>query len=120
MYFGLTIEKLVVIGVIAAMIIGPERLPRFASVLAGAVAWARDAARRASSRLKEEVGPEFQEMDWAKLDPRQFDPRRIVRDALRDDASPRADLPADPDAVRSGGARRVDESDVVANTRVGE
>jgi sec-independent protein translocase protein TatB len=28
------------------------------------------------------LGPEFDEVDWKKLDPRQYDPRRIVRDAL--------------------------------------
>ena len=35
MFFGLTIEKLLLIGVIAAFVVGPERLPRYAEALAG-------------------------------------------------------------------------------------
>jgi sec-independent protein translocase protein TatB len=31
------------------------------------------------------MGPEYDEIDWKKLDPRQYDPRRIIRDALLDD-----------------------------------
>ena len=31
------------------------------------------------------MGPEFDEVDWKKLDPRQYDPRRIIREALLDD-----------------------------------
>ena len=36
------------------------------------------------------MGPEFDEVDWTKLDPRQYDPRRIVREALLDDPAPAA------------------------------
>jgi sec-independent protein translocase protein TatB len=35
--------------------------------------------------MREEMGPEFDEVDWKKLDPRQYDPRRIIREALLDD-----------------------------------
>lgn len=35
--------------------------------------------------MREEVGPEFDEVDWRKLDPRQYDPRRIIKEALLDD-----------------------------------
>ncbi len=31
------------------------------------------------------MGPEFDDLDWKKLDPRQYDPRRIIREALTDD-----------------------------------
>lgn len=88
MFFGLTIEKLLLIGVVAALIIGPERLPRYAEALARFVHRARDFLQGARSRVKEEMGPEFDEVDWRKLDPRQYDPRRIVREALLDDAPP--------------------------------
>ena len=42
--------------------------------------------------MKEEMGPEFDDVDWKKLDPRQYDPRRIIREALLDDA-PAAAVP---------------------------
>lgn len=86
MFFGLTIEKLLLIGVIAAVLIGPERLPRYAEGLAHWAGRARDFLRGARTRVKEEMGPEFDDVDWRKLDPRQYDPRRIIREALLDDA----------------------------------
>ncbi len=85
MFFGLTIEKLLVIGVIAAFVIGPERLPKLAESLAGFTTRARDFLRGAKSRVQEEMGEDFEDVDWRKLDPRQYDPRRIIREALLDD-----------------------------------
>ncbi|WP_457100247.1 Sec-independent protein translocase TatB [Microbacterium sp. P5_E9] len=86
MFFGLTIEKLLVIGVIAALIIGPERLPRYAETLARFTTQARDYLRVARTRVKDEMGENFDDVDWRTLDPRQYDPRRIIREALLDDA----------------------------------
>ncbi|WP_437184189.1 hypothetical protein [Subtercola boreus] len=90
--FGLTFEKLIIIGVVAAFVIGPERLPHYASVLAKFVRQLRDFTNGAKNRMKEEMGPDFDEVEWKKLDPRQYDPRRIIRDALLED-------PAEPDPV---------------------
>ena len=86
MFFGLTIEKLLVIGVIAALIVGPERLPRYAETLAHFTTRARDYLRVARTRVKDEMGENFDDVDWRTLDPRQYDPRRIIREALLDDA----------------------------------
>lgn len=86
MFFGLTIEKLMLIGVIAAFIIGPERLPRYAESLARFATRGREMMKGAKSRVREEIGPDFEDVDWRKLDPRQYDPRRIIREALLDDA----------------------------------
>jgi sec-independent protein translocase protein TatB len=86
MFFGLTIEKVILIVVIAAFLIGPERLPRYAEGLAKLVQRGRDFLQGARTRMRDEMGPEFDEVDWRKLDPRQYDPRRIIREALLDDA----------------------------------
>jgi len=83
--FGLTFEKLFVIGLIAVILLGPERLPYYASQLAKLVRSLRDLANGAKDRMREEMGPDFDELDWKKLDPRQYDPRRIIREALLDD-----------------------------------
>ncbi|MBB3158649.1 sec-independent protein translocase protein TatB [Microbacterium proteolyticum] len=85
MFFGLTIEKLMLIGVIAAVLIGPERLPRYAEALAKFTRRAKETMQGARSRMRDEMGPEFDDVDWKKLDPRQYDPRRIIREALLDD-----------------------------------
>ncbi|MEV7693368.1 Sec-independent protein translocase TatB [Microbacterium sp. NPDC089189] len=85
MFFGLTIEKVLVIAVIAALLIGPERLPRYAEALARLTKRAREFLQGAKTRMQDEMGPEFDDVDWRKLDPRQYDPRRIIREALLDD-----------------------------------
>lgn len=86
MFFGVTIEKVVLIVVIAAFLIGPERLPRYAEGLAKLVTRGREMLKGARTRMRDEMGPDFDEVDWRKLDPRQYDPRRIIREALLDDA----------------------------------
>jgi sec-independent protein translocase protein TatB len=88
MSFGLTFEKLLVIGIIAVFLLGPERLPYYASQLARLTRSLRDLANGAKDRMREEMGPDFDEVDWKKLDPRQYDPRRIVMNALAEDAAP--------------------------------
>ena len=93
--FGLTFEKLLLIGVVAAFLLGPERLPLYAGKLGGFVRWLRGVTDGAKDRMREEMGPEFDEVDWKKLDPRQYDPRRIIRDALTDEpTSPTVHRPA--------------------------
>jgi sec-independent protein translocase protein TatB len=43
----------------------------------------------AKDQLSNEIG---EDLDWKKLDPRQYDPRRIIREALSDEvvAAPNA------------------------------
>jgi len=79
---GFGFEKLLVIGVIALFLIGPEKLPDYATRLARFVRTARRMIDDAKERVKEEMGPDFDEEEWRRLDPRQYDPRRIIRDAL--------------------------------------
>ena len=85
MTFGLTFEKLIVIAVIAAFLIGPTRLPEYASKLAALVKRLRNLTDTAQERLRDELGEDADMLDWKKLDPRQYDPRRIIREALTDD-----------------------------------
>lgn len=86
MFFGYDMEKFLLLLVVAALLIGPERLPRYAAGLAKLTQRARDWLAGARTRVKEEMGEDFDEVEWRKLDPRQYDPRRIIRDALLDDA----------------------------------
>jgi len=82
---GLTFEKLLLIGLIAVLLIGPDRLPMYAAQLGRLVRSLRDMASGAKDRMREEMGPDYDDIDWKKLDPRQYDPRRIVREALLED-----------------------------------
>ncbi len=78
--FGINGGELIVLLVIAAVVVGPERLPGYAEQLARWVRALRAAAATGRTRLSAELGEE--DLDWAALDPRRYDPRRIVRDAL--------------------------------------
>ena len=84
--FGINGWELVIILVIAMLVIGPERLPVYAEQLGSLVRRGRDLLQNAKARVDDELGPEFNDVDWSKLDPRQYDPRKIVRDALLDDS----------------------------------
>jgi sec-independent protein translocase protein TatB len=82
--FGLSGEKLLILGLIAVFILGPERLPHYAQQLAKFVKQVRRMAEGAKDQLSNEIG---EELDWKKLDPRQYDPRRIIREALADEVT---------------------------------
>ena len=70
--------------VVAVIVIGPERLPGYAEQLARLVKRGRAFVSSTRNRLDDELG-DGAGVDWQALDPRRYDPRRIVRDALLDD-----------------------------------
>ncbi|WP_298459460.1 Sec-independent protein translocase TatB [uncultured Cellulomonas sp.] len=92
--------------VVAVVVVGPERLPRYAEQLAVWVRTARRYALSAKDRVSEELGDDVGDVDWAALDPRRYDPRRIVREALLDDlpGPSRAGRPAGPRMPGAPGA----------------
>lgn len=91
---GLTFDKLVILVVIAAFVLGPQRLPAAAADLGRFARTLRNLAQDTTSRIREEGGPDLDDFDWTRLDPRQYDPRRIIRDALTSEPE-RADTPTD-------------------------
>ncbi|WP_375386855.1 Sec-independent protein translocase TatB [uncultured Amnibacterium sp.] len=88
--------KLLVIGVIALFLLGPEKLPQYAAQLAKWVRVARRMLDDAKGRVTSELGPEFDDVDWATLDPRRYHPRRLIADAWNSSADA-------PVPVRAGG-----------------
>ena len=83
--FDINPGELVVLLVVALVVIGPERLPKYAAELGRLVREVRSFARNAREQVREEMGEEFDDVDWQALDPRRYDPRRIVREALLED-----------------------------------
>ncbi len=106
--FGLTFEKLLLIGVLAVFLLGPERLPYYASQLARLVKSLKKMADGAKDRMREEMGPDFDEVDWKTLDPRRYDPRRIIREALVDD-TPTLSAPPVAESAYLRRKRRLEE-----------
>ena len=95
--FDLGIEKLVVLGLLAMFLIGPDKLPKYAAKLGTWARTLRGMAEDAKQRMKSEMGPEFDDVEWQKLDPRRYHPRQILRDAWNseDPAMPSAAGPGD-------------------------
>ncbi len=111
--FDINGAEFIVLAVIVLIVVGPERLPEYAAQLGRIVREVRKFAMGARDQVRAELGPEFDDVDWSKLDPRQYDPRRIVRDALQealDDepapTKPKTSLtkPAQPSARRDPAA----------------
>jgi len=83
--FGINTPELIVIVIVAVMVIGPTRLPGYVEKLKNLIREVRRMASGARETIKEESGLDIDDIDWKKLDPRQYDPRRIIREALIDD-----------------------------------
>lgn len=86
--FGINAWEFFVLVLVALFVLGPERLPGYAAQFARFIRQMREMASGASEQMRKELGPEFDDIDWRKLDPRQYDPRRIVREALSDTFDP--------------------------------
>jgi sec-independent protein translocase protein TatB len=106
--FGVNLPEFSVLVLVALIVVGPERLPRYAQQLGRFVREGRRMAMGLREQVREELGPEFDDVDWRKLDPRQYDPRRIVREALSD-VWEDEDPPASPPAPPSGATAATDE-----------
>ncbi len=78
--FDLSIGKILVLGVIALVLFGPDQLPRIAAQAGRALRDLRRLADGAKADLREGLGPEFAEFDIADLNPKNF-----VRKHLFDD-----------------------------------
>ena len=83
--FGISGSEFLVIVLVAVVVVGPQRLPEYTRKLTQMVRQLRVFLDNARSQIAEEVGPEMADLDLSSLDPRQYDPRKIVRDALGED-----------------------------------
>ena len=100
--FGINGAELIVLVVVALLVVGPERLPTYAEQLAGWVRQLRRFVGTAKDRVATELGEDMGDVDWASLDPRRYDPRRIVREALLEEIAP----PMDVAGAAAGAGRR--------------
>jgi sec-independent protein translocase protein TatB len=71
-FFDLNIEKMLVLGVIALVIFGPDQIPKLAAQAGRALRELRQMAEGARADLQEGLGTEFRDFDIADLNPRTF------------------------------------------------
>ncbi|PXA80272.1 preprotein translocase subunit TatB [Auritidibacter sp. NML120779] len=81
-FFGINGSELLVLVVLVLLLLGPEKIPEYTRSLRDWIRKLRQMAEGAKNSFKEETGTDFNDIDWAKYDPRQYDPRRIIREAL--------------------------------------
>lgn len=84
MNIGINGGEFIVLILIALLILGPERLPMYTRKFADWLRSMKVMAEGAKEQFKEETGRDFDEIEWRKYDPRQYDPRRMIREALRE------------------------------------
>lgn len=97
--------------VVAMLVVGPSRLPAVAANVTKLVKRTRVELTKWRAVLDSEMGEDFKQMDLSKLDPRQYDPRRLIREAVQEEMdewkklmNPLSDVSAQPSRTpRTGG-----------------
>jgi len=101
MFFDFGAGEIVGLAIIAMILVGPEKLPQFAVEAAKVVKKVRGLAASATNELKENLGPGFEDLKPADLNPKTFVKKQI--DAALDDgpAKPkvRPENKIDPDLL---------------------
>lgn len=95
--FDINGDEFLVLLVVAVIVVGPERLPRYAREFRLLVARAREALSDARRTVRDEMGDT---VDFAAIDPRRYDPRRLAREVLSEPEPSRASARPDGRAAR--------------------
>jgi len=83
-FLDLDFTKLLVLGVIALIIFGPDRLPAMAAQAGRALREVRKLLDGARSELKENLGPEFSQLDITDLNPKTFVRKHLMDEIAGD------------------------------------
>lgn len=81
--FGVGLSELAVIALVAILVFGPDRLPELAKQAGQLARKARDFANSARDELRDELGPEFADLELRDLDPRSIVRKHII-EAMED------------------------------------
>ena len=85
--FGVNGGEALLLLFVAVVVVGPARLPRYAQLLGAMARRVRAWVQQARLTADEELGADAPGVDWRALDPRQYEPRRVVREAFLDDVT---------------------------------
>ncbi len=83
----LSLPKILVLGVLALIIFGPDQLPKIAAQAGRALRDLRMLADKARNDLRDNLGPEFRDFDVADLNPRAFVRKHLLDDTDGDQAT---------------------------------
>ena len=82
---GIGFAEFFVIGVVALVVFGPDRLPDFARQAGRFVRQVRQMSRQARDDIRSELGPEYSDFELTDLDPRRAI-RKHLQEAWDEDA----------------------------------
>lgn len=71
-------SEIVVLAVLAVIFFGPEKLPELARKAARVLNYLRNIANDAQGRLREELGPEFADLELTDLNPKALVSKHIL------------------------------------------
>ena len=107
--FGIGFEKLLTLAILAAVLIGPDKLPQFAVDAAKFLQKMRGMSREAMTEFKSQLGPEYANLDIQDLNPKTFianhldeiakDTDKIANGAKADLAKIKEQTKIDPDLL---------------------
>ncbi len=81
MFFDIGAGEILGLAIIAMFLVGPERLPKLASEAAKIVKKIRAISQNATAELRENLGPGFENLQPADLNPKTFLKKQLT-DAL--------------------------------------
>jgi sec-independent protein translocase protein TatB len=76
--FGIGTGELIALAVLALLVLGPDKLPRFAADAARFIRQVRRMADTARDDVRRELGPEFADIDVSDLDPKSFVRKHVL------------------------------------------
>ncbi|GAB7004937.1 hypothetical protein JCM18899A_24100 [Nocardioides sp. AN3] len=100
--FGIGLPELAVIALVAVFVFGPDRLPDMANQAARLVRAGKKLADSARDQLRDELGPEYADLELRDLDPRAFIRTQIAEVLAEADAEPAVEATDPPGARRTG------------------
>ncbi len=103
--FGINGWEIPVLAIIALLVLGPEKLPKFAADAARMIRQVRRMATDARDEVTRDLGPEFRDIDLQDLNPRRFVTKHLLEGdsfGLEDDDEPQRRTPRTPAAGPPG------------------
>lgn len=107
--FGIGFEKLLTLAILAAVLIGPDKLPKFAVDAAKFLQKIRGFSKEAMTEFKSQLGPEYANLDIADLNPKTFianhlegiatETQNIAKSTSADVAKIKEQIKIDPDLL---------------------
>ncbi len=102
--FGMGLQELAVIAFVAVIVFGPDKLPDLARQAGRFVRSMRGFANSARDELRNELGPEFSDLEIKDLDPRNIVRKHII-EAMEDESE---DNPANKKPKKRDKSKTVD------------